>query len=131
MKKTLSETVLYKLVGTFSMKDLQHSTPDLTFLKEIAERISKDYPKGREEKKQKGQKGRNKEKEEAKGRGCWEIPDEDQELKTDFTVGCTVVTRAAKQKTSYDGQKGRVEQVLSHHLKKNCRPQDRVRLTRA
>ena len=64
VKKTLSETVLYKLVGTFSMKDLQHSTPDLTFLKEIAERISKDYPKGREEKKTK----RTKRKKLRKGR---------------------------------------------------------------
>ena len=53
MKKTLSETVLYKLVGTFSMKDLQHSTPDLTFLKE---RKKNKKDKKEETKKRKKQK---------------------------------------------------------------------------
>lgn len=76
VKKTLSEAVLYKLVGIFSTKDLQHSTPALTFLKEIAENIPKDCPKSKE-KKQKEQKGEKREEgkereqgKKIKGRGC-------------------------------------------------------------
>lgn len=123
-QKSLSEALLHKLVGIFSTKDLQHSTPALTFLKEIAENIPKDDPKSKEkkDKKDKKEKKEKKEKNESKEKKSKEedaenATDKDKESKTDFTVGCTVVTKAAKQKACYDGQKGKVEQVLSQHLK--------------
>ena len=118
VKKTLSEAVLYKLVGIFSTKDLQHSTPALTFLKEIAENIPKDDPKAKEKKNRtKRRKKRRRTREQGKQiqeEGAKKIPD--KEPKIDFTVGCAVVTKAAKQKAACDGQKGKVEQVLTQHL---------------
>ena len=118
VKKTLSEAVLYKLVGIFSTKDLQHSTPALTFLKEIAENIPKDDPKAKEKKNRtKRRKKRRRKREQGKQikeEGAKKIPD--KEPKIDFTVGCAVVTKAAKQKAACDGQKGKVEQVLTQHL---------------
>ena len=96
----------------------------LTFLKEIAENIPKDCPKSKE-KKQKEQKGEKREEgkereqgKKIKGRGCWES--------SDFTVGCTVVTKAAKQKAHHNGQKGKVEKSCPS-IWTFCCSQDRLR----
>ena len=90
----------------------------MTFLKEIAENIPKDDPKAKEKKNRtKRRKKRRRKREQGKQikeEGAKKIPD--KEPKIDFTVGCAVVTKAAKQKAACDGQKGKVEQVLTQHL---------------
>jgi hypothetical protein len=69
--------------------------------------------KGQKEEKREEGKGREQGK-QIKEEGAKKIPD--KEPKIDFTVGCAVVTKAAKQKAACDGQKGKVEQVLTQHL---------------
>eukprot|EP00435_Cladocopium_sp_Y103_P038488 s237_g10.t1 len=120
--KDVSPMLLAKLASSFSSKDLQLPTDAMTFLKEMADQAPKDPEKEKKEKKDKKEKKEKKDKKEKKenesetpGAGSGDA--EKQTPSIEFQIGDIVLTKAMKNKNSYDGKEARVEGILTGHLK--------------